>query len=408
MFYIRLMLTGFRSLDSNFLRSVLATLGVVIGVSSVVACMSILEGFSNDFARRFKSLGSNVVYVMPATARIGNQRVGNAQTLELDDMDKILRELPGEVDSIAPEVFGQAAVKRFQRSDDFTILATSDNYFAVNAYEPASGRVFTPAESKDEAAAIALIGAKVAEKLFGGTEPVGQMIKIRNAAYRVVGVMEKKGNLGFLNADETVYIPIRAGLKRFFNRKWLNRLTISTVRADQVDEVQKKVKRVLRSAHGIRPGEPDDFESYKQEEATSQVNQIMFIWKAVFYSIAGISLLVGGIGIMNIMLVSVAERTREIGVRIAMGARRRDILLQFLVEATVISLLGGVFGFLLGSMFADLMHKLLAETEMFKIEITSTVVATALITSSMVGIVSGVYPAFKASRLDPVEALRYE
>src|SRR4030095_522635 len=200
-----------------------------------------------------------------------------------------------------------------------------------------------------------LLGSQVAEKLFGGTDAVGQSIKIRNTAYRVIGVMEKRGNIGFLHADEEVfYTPIKSGLKRFFNRTWLSWISLQSPSPDKMEELQKKVKPILRRLHNIRVGQPDDFEMFTQEQILREVNSFTLIFKLVFYSIAGISLVVGGIGIMNIMLVSVTERTREIGVRVGGGAHRLDILFQFLVEALIISVLGGGFGLLLGMMFADL------------------------------------------------------
>ncbi len=406
MFYLRLLFTALRSLESNFLRSLLATVGVLIGVASVVACMSILEGAKNDILKRFKSLGANVVYVVPAVARVEGRSVGASQTLVPGDIDTLLRELPTDVESVAPEATGFEVVKRFQKSDNFSIVATSDEYFKINSYNAERGRIFTRQESNDSLANVILIGNKVSEKLFSGDDPTGQAVKIRGVSYRVIGVMEKKGNLGFLNADETVYLPIQAGLKRFFNRKFLSRLTIASTDPTAVSDLQKKVAGVLRVAHKIRPGQPDDFDIYNQEEALQQVNQVTMIFGIVFYSIAGISLVVGGIGIMNIMLVSVTERTREIGVRIACGARRGDILMQFLTESLIISLLGGGFGLLLGVMFADLLHKV--PQGLFKTEITAVVILVALITPMVVGVASGIYPAIKASRLDPVDALRYE
>ncbi len=407
MFYLRLLITSLRSLDSHFLRSLLATLGVLIGVSSVVACMSILEGASNDIFKRFKSLGANVLFVFPEAARVENRVVGTAQTLVLEDIDFLMRELPDQIERIAPEAIGSTTVKRFQKSVEATILATSPAYFDVHDFKPDYGRIFTKAESESPDASVALLGAKIADQLFGGADPIGQIVKVGGAGYRVVGVLAKRGSLGFMNADETVYIPIQAGLKRYFNRKWLNRLTIAAKHTDQLEELQKQLQRALRRSHHIRPGQPDDFRIFNQEEALQQVNQVMLVFKVVFYSIAGISLLVGGIGIMNIMLVSVTERTREIGVRMAVGARRGDILLQFLIEALVISLLGGALGLLLGTMFADVMEKVLRYMN-FKTEINATVVLASLGTAVAVGVVSGLYPAFKASRLDPVDALRHE
>ncbi|MCK4340434.1 MAG: ABC transporter permease [Phycisphaerae bacterium] len=407
MFYIRLIITSLRSLDSHFLRSLLATLGVLIGVSSVVACMSILEGAQKEIFTSFKSLGSNVLYVIPETARVEGRPVGTAQTLVLDDIDTLMRELPNDIETIAPEAMGSTSIKRFQKSGDFALIATSQAYFEVHDYKARHGRVFTTGESESPDTRVALLGYEVAQKLFGGADPVGQPVKLGGITYRVVGVMEKKGSLGFINADKTVYVPIKTGLKRFFNRKWLNRLTIAAKDPGQLEELEKQVKRVLRRAHKIPVGQDDDFGIFNQEEALQQVNQVMLVFKVVFYSIAGISLVVGGIGIMNIMLVSVTERTREIGVRMAVGARRGDILLQFLVEALVISLVGGGLGLLLGTMFADVMENVLRQLN-FKTEINATVVVASLTTAIVVGVCSGIYPAFKASRLDPVDALRYE
>ncbi|MGD8450339.1 MAG: ABC transporter permease [Phycisphaerae bacterium] len=406
-FYLRLAWTALRSLDSHFLRSLLATLGVLIGVASVVACMSILEGFSNDIAKRFKSLGSNLLYVTPDVAFVEGRPVGSAQTLTLEDVRMLRREMAKDIDTIAPECVGSSLIKYYQNSfPGASVIATSNEYFTMHAFEAVLGEAITRSQSEDEGASVVCLGAKVADELFGGMDPVGQIVKVGERAFRVVGVMEKKGSLGFLDADEAVYIPIKAGLKRIFNRRWLNRVTIGVVDSSRMEQTQKQVTRLLRSAHRIRPGQPDDFRVYNQEESLQNFNQLMLIYKIVFYSIAGISLLVGGIGIMNIMLVSVTERTREIGVRMAVGARRGDILIQFLVEALIISLLGGGFGLLLGGMFADLLNKMIVG--FFRTQVTPMVTITAVATATIVGVLSGLYPALKASRLDPVDALRYE
>lgn len=404
MFYLRLIVTAMRSLETNFLRSLLATLGVLIGVGAVVSAMSILEGFSNDFARRFKSMGSNVLWVMPSEVRIQGRSMGVAQTLDLKDVVTLSREMGEEVENIAPEAFASAIIKRFQKSKEYTVVATSNAYFEINDYKAESGRTLTPAESLDENACVVCLGHKVAEDLFGGGDPAGQLVKIRNVSFRVAGVMEKKGNMGFLNADETVYIPIQTGLKRFLNRKWLNRLTISIKDVKQLEAAQNKVKRVLRVAHDIRPGEPDDVNTFTQEEATQNVNQVMFIWKAVFYSISGISLVVGAIGIMNIMLVSVTERTREIGLRQALGARPADVLTQFLLEAIILSLAGGIAGIIVGVGGSYLFGTFGA----MRTEIVPLSIPLAFGAAAIVGIFFGYYPATRAAKLDPIEALRRE
>jgi putative ABC transport system permease protein len=408
MFYLRLIYASLRSLDTHFLRSLLATLGVLIGVSSVVASMSIMEGFSSNLAKGFKSFGANVLFVMPQSAHVEGRPVGTAQTLVLEDIDFLMRELPDEIDRVAPQAVGSATIKRFQKSyDNAMVLATSQAYFEINDVKTEYGRLFNKADCESPDAAIVALGAKVAEKLFGGADAVGQTVKVGTATYRVVAVLQKRGSLGFMNADEAVYIPIQSGLRRFFNRKWLNTLTIAARSTEKLEDVQRQVQRCLRRSHKINPGQPDDFTIFNQEESLQQLTQIMLIFKVVFYSIAGISLVVGGIGIMNIMLVSVTERTREIGVRMAVGARRSDILLQFLVEALVISMLGGALGLGLGAMFADVLENVLKLMH-FKTEINATVIIAAIATATVVGVVSGLYPAFKASRLDPVDALRHE
>jgi len=395
MFFLRLAITALRSLDTHFLRSLLATLGVLIGVGSVVACMSILEGATNEIIRNLSTLGSQLLFVKPAVARVEGRPVGAAQTLTVDDSQTLLRELPDDVDAISCEAIGVAMVKYFQKSEDYTVIATNDQYFQIHDFNALRGRVISKGDAEDDTKLVVCLGHKVAET-----------VKIRNTAYRVIGVLEQRGNIGFFNADECIYIPIKSGLRRFFNRRWVTWMSVQVNEGRKVDEVKSKVEAVLRRAHNIRVGGEDDFEIHTQEEVMRQVNEATVIFKIVFYSIAGISLLVGGIGIMNIMLVSVTERTREIGVRMAVGARRGDILLQFLVEALIISLVGGAFGLLLGMMFADLLDKILEG--MFRTEITMNVVITALATITVVGVFSGLYPAFKASRLDPVEALRYE
>jgi ABC-type antimicrobial peptide transport system permease subunit len=406
MFFLRLILTAIRSLESHFLRSLLATVGVLIGVGSVVACMAILEGASNRVLRDLSKLGSNALYVTPARARVEGRTVGQAQTLDMDDVAALQREFGDDIESISPEKIGEATVKYYEKSESYTVIAVSERYFAINNIKTSSGRTINREEADNETSTVVVLGAAVAEKLFGGGDPTGQQVRIRNSSYRVIGVLDKRGNIGFMNADKAVFIPIKSGLKRFFNQKWLSWLTLQVREKEKLEDVKKRVKSFFRRQHNVRAGLPDDVELFTQQEFVDKVNEFSLIFKAVFYSIAGISLVVGGIGIMNIMLVSVTERTREIGVRMAVGARRMDIMFQFLVEALIISSLGGGFGLLLGVMLADILDKVLQG--MITTEITSIVVLTALITTTVVGVASGIYPAFKASRLDPVEALRYE
>ena len=212
MFYLRLIWTAIRSLDANFLRSLLATLGVLIGVASVVACMSIMEGFSNDITRKFRAMGSNLLYVSPAAVIVDGRPRGVAQTLVPDDVETLKKKLPELVDTVAPEALGSATIKRFQKSFSYAVVSTSEAYFQLHAFKATQGRVFTADEARDESANLACLGSKAADELFGGMDAIGQAIKIGSTQYRVIGVMEKKGSLGFLDADNTVFIPFQIGV----------------------------------------------------------------------------------------------------------------------------------------------------------------------------------------------------
>src|SRR5262245_56158010 len=242
MFFLRLILTAIRSLESHFLRSLLATVGVLIGVGSVVACMAILEGASNRVLRALSKLGSNALYVTPARARVEGRTVGQAQTLDLDDVAAVQREFGDEIESISPEKIGEATVKYFEKSESYTVIAVSDVYFAINDFKTSSGRIINRIEADDETSTVVCLGAAVAEKLFGGGDPTGQPVRIRNSNYRVIGVMEKRGNIGFMNTDKAVFIPIKAGLKRFFNQKYLSWLTLQVRDKEKLEDLKKRVK----------------------------------------------------------------------------------------------------------------------------------------------------------------------
>ena len=241
-FFFRLAITALRSLDTHFLRSLLATLGVLIGVGSVVACMSILEGMSNKILRDLSTLGSNVLYIQPAVARVEGRPVGSAQTLTLQDRQTVLRELPDEIKAISGEAIGQAVVKRFQKSDTYYVIATTNSYFDINKYAAKHGRVLSKSEVEDESKLVVCLGSKVAEYLFGGMDPVGQTVKVRNTAYRVVGVMEDRGNIGFLNADECVFIPSQVGTETFLQRRWLNWMTVQVDDTLNMEEPRRRSK----------------------------------------------------------------------------------------------------------------------------------------------------------------------
>jgi len=403
-FFLRLIVTALRSLDSNFLRSLLATLGVVIGVMAVISAMSILEGARREILGNFQTLGSNVLYVTPGQKKLEGRIVGIAETLQLSDIPALKNEC-GEVENIAPFVSAQQTAKFLRQSVQATVIGTNNHYAEINAYKPIAGRFLSMEDAVSESSSVAVLGYTIAEKLFSGAEPIGQAIKVGNMGFRVIGVMEKKGAVGLADVDQAIFISVQTALKRVLRQKWVHQLIVKVRDADKLSVCEQQVRGVLRRIHRIRPGEDEDFRIFNQQEILKTLNEATLIFAVVFYSSAGISLGVGGIGITNIMLVSVTERTREIGVRIAVGARRSDILFQFMIEALIISAVGGAVGLLLGMMFAHGLEKILP---IIKTHTPPKVIITALSVAFGVGLISGIYPAYKASRKDPVEALRYE
>ncbi len=405
MFTLRIFMMAYRGLRANLLRSFLATFGVIIGVSAVVSAMSILEGANRDIRGKFESMGADLVYVIGGSSQRRSRHSATA-SLTPDDARAIRdrRNCP-LVQAVAPEVqLNAQTVQYFDRNRSATILATSADYAPMNGYEAVEGRALRSEDILAERK-VCVLGHKIADELFGNLPPVGQRVKISGISFTVIGVMEKKGFLGFRQVDEQVTIPLSTGMKRLVRTRYVHMISVQAREASELDECITQIKRILRREHKIRPGTDDDFTIATVEEAKDQVAWVTNLFGIVLYSIAGIALVVGGIGIMNIMLVSVTERTREIGVRMAVGARRGDILKQFLIEANVISVLGGGLGVLLGLVFTSLLESI---TVVLKPHTDSSIIFWALGMAIGVGVTSGLYPAVRASRLDPVEALRYE
>ncbi len=406
MFLLRLVIMALRSLDANFLRSVLAALGVVIGVMAIISAMSIMEGQSKEILDKFKALGSNVVYVVPKFIRRTGRIAGVAETLRLSDIPELEAECGDEIEAISPVVFMMQLLKYFTRTAQVSVRGTNAAFADMHSFELAAGRFFTEEEADSENANVVVLGQSVAEKLFAGTEPIGKPIKIGNKGFRVIGVLERHGAGGWANVDDSAYIPVRTALRRVLRQKQLGRIDIKGRSAETLDECEKRVRGVLRRVHRIRPGQEEDFEIFNEQRWMEAFKETSFIISAVFYSIASIALLVGGIGITNIMLVSVTERTQEIGVRIAVGARRGDILFQFMVEALIISTVGGAGGILMGLMFANGLEAVLPGV--IQVYTPPKIILIAVGVAVFIGLASGIYPAYMASRKDPVEALRFE
>jgi putative ABC transport system permease protein len=409
MFFLRIILMAFRGLQANMLRSLLATLGVIIGVGAVISAMSILEGAQRDVLQKIESLGSNQLYVVPGQARRAGRGMGSVQTLQMEDVDALIREADS-VAAAAPEFYLKAQVKWYSKNKSIDVFGTNEYYASMNNYRTQAGE-FISAEDVRAERRVVCLGYRIAKDLFGEAAAIGQTLRIgipggRSSSFRVIGVMEKKGTLGFRTVDEQVFVPITTAMKRLFGINYIMAITVQAADPDKVEFCRQEIKKVLRKQHNTPTGREEDFQVFSQEEQLRIVQETVTLFAMVFYSIAGISLVVGGIGIMNIMLVSVTERTREIGVRIAVGAQRGDILWQFLIEAGSISVLGGGFGVLLGFVMSSVMENV--SRDVLETYTPPKVIVWALMMAMLTGILSGLYPAYKASRLDPVEALRYE
>lgn len=404
MFHLRIIWTALRGLRQNLLRSLLATLGVIIGVGAVVSAVSILEGAQRDILERFESLGADQLMVFNGSKRSSGRTVP-VSTLSPDDAVRIREENDGLVVGVAPQYQGGGQIKYRARNVSGIVLGTTEEYATLNSYEVIQGRFLTREDIRGNAMVCAL-GHGVAQDLFGVLPALGKAVKINGKSFIVVGVMEEKGTLGFAEVDKQVIIPLPTAMGRMFGSRYLTMVAVQCRDAKALPACTDAVNKTLRGTHRIKAGADDDFQVYSQQEFKQQFGQISLIFALVLYSIAGISLVVGAIGIMNIMLVAVTERTREIGVRIAVGARRFDILKQFLTEASIISLLGGLLGVIFGWAAANFLSEF--THQVLKTYTPALVVVLALVMAVFVGIASGIYPAIRAARLDPVRALRYE
>ncbi len=403
MFHLRLFQMAIRGLRQNLLRSMLATLGVLIGVGAVVSAVSILEGAQSEILDRFESLGADQIIVLNGSERRHGRSV-TVRSLTPKDADRIMRDNEGLIIGCAPQFQGTGQIKYLQKNAGANILGTTEAYAPMNDYQVAAGRFLTRQDVMGNRMHCVL-GHKVAHDLFGSLPAVGKAVKINGKGFVVIGVMEEKGTLGFVEVDSQVVVPLTTAMARMYGQRYLSLLVAQCVNSTKVPICIEGIKKTLRTSHRVKAGSGDDFTVFTQERIKQQFAQVAIIFAIVLYSIAGISIVVGAIGIMNIMLVSVTERTREIGVRIACGARRFDILKQFLTEASVISLLGGSIGLILGWAMANFLGEF---TQVFQSYTPPKIIVWALLMAVVVGIASGLYPAIRAARLDPVQALRYE
>jgi macrolide transport system ATP-binding/permease protein len=394
-----------RSLLQNKMRAVLTILGILIGVGAVIAMVSVGQGATAGVTQRIQGLGSNFLTITPGSASVGGVRqgFGSVSTLTLDDAAAIKSSIPNII-GVEPESNSRQQVKYQKNNWNTSLTGTSPDYPLVRNWKVTSGVFFTDEDNRSKRSVVVL-GQDVVTNLFGDADPVGRTVKIGGSNFRVIGVLEKKGaGGGFFSQDDTAIIPINTMYTRFRHQKDVRSMGVTATDKEHLDQVKADITALLEQRHKIQDGAADDFSLITQQDVLQTVQGVSQIMTLLLGAIGGISLLVGGIGIMNIMLVSVTERTREIGIRKALGARRRDILAQFLVEAIILSGLGGLLGWALGAVAAQLISKLGS----MAVSITVGTVGLAIGFSIAVGLFFGIYPARKASRMDPIQALHFE
>jgi len=394
-----------RALKRNKMRSSLTSLGIIIGVASVVAMLAVGNGARAQIESEVASLGQNLLAVFAGSRRTGgvNSGAGSASTLTVEDAEAVAREVHGIV-AVSPEVTKAVQAIANGRNWSTNLTGESEDYLEIRDWPLAAGTMFSERDVRTSAK-VAILGSKTANELFGPLDPLGQTIRIGNIPFVITGVLESKGaGLGNQNQDDRVVVPYTTAMRRVTGDQYLRSFQVQVSSAADMDVVEQDITALLRQRHRLTDDRADDFNIFNQQEIAETAGTIAGVVTLLLGAIGGISLLVGGIGIMNIMLVSVTERTREIGIRMAVGARPALVQLQFLCEAMLLSLLGGGVGVAGGIGVARLVEALAD----FEPVVSSASVVLAFGVSCAIGVFFGFYPARKAAQLDPIEALRYE
>src|SRR6185503_20157577 len=420
--YLAILKIAFRALRRNKMRTVLTMLGIIIGVGAVIAMVALGRGAKAQVEARIAALGQNVIQIFSGSINRGGvfSGFGGAGTLTVEDALAIQSEVPG-VAAVSPEVRSGAQLSAGENNWSTQIMGESTDYLIIRQWEIADGAMFSEAD-EHSAAKVCVLGQTTVDRLFPNEDAVGKTIRAKNVPLKVLGVLKRKGASMFgQDQDDTVVMPYTTAMKRFAGVTTLRSITVSATSASELLNAQNGITELLRQRHRIQPGRDDDFIIRNQQEISEAASATTETMTALLAGVAVISLIVGGIGIMNIMLVSVTERTREIGIRMAVGARGRDILSQFLIEAVTLSSIGGAIGIALG-VSAPKIVKLLAivcskvgipsdfltSAAGWPTLVSAESIVVAFAFSAAVGIFFGFYPARKASRLDPIDALRYE
>lgn len=391
------------ALLANKLRSLLTMLGVIIGVGAIITTTSIGEGAKADITERIQTLGANILAVRPGQSRFRGRGSADARkSLTVADMEA-LEERGQTFGYVTPEVSSRAQVKYLNKNSNTTIVGTSPAYLVTANFTVEKGRFFTDSEIRYRQR-VCVLGKTVVDNLFGETEPVGQTVKIKNVGFHVVGVMKEKGASGWRNPDDQVFIPYSTAMKRVFGEDYLSSISIQANDDKLIEAAETEVTELLRKQHKIPINKELDFHIRNQAEFMETLEESSQTFTNMILGIAIVSLVVGGIGIMNIMLVSVTERTKEIGLRKAVGAQRSDILAQFLVESTTLALVGGLVGIGVGIIGAEMVPSIWG----WRTVVSLMYAVAAFVVSALVGVFFGAYPAWKAAKLHPIDALRHE
>jgi putative ABC transport system permease protein len=394
-----------RALFRNKMRAFLTMLGIICGVAAVITTVSLSKGATAQIEAQIASLGENVILIFSGTTTRGgiNTGWGSAGTLMLDDAEAIVREIPG-VTAVSQEVRSSGQIAAGNENWFTQILGESSDYLGIRQWDLSAGASFSEQDVRS-ANKVAVIGKTIANQLYPGEDPVGQILRVKSVPFIVVGVLTPRGlNMYGQDQDDVVIIPYTSAMKRLLGVTTLRAINVQASRTDLLATVQQQIIDLLRQRHRITPGKDDDFTVRTQEDIAQRANEASETMRGLLAGVAAVSLIVGGIGIMNIMLVSVTERTREIGIRMAVGAHAHDVLLQFLIEAVTLSAIGGFIGIFLGVGTSKILTFLKGWPTITPIGWVFASVAC----SALVGIAFGFYPARKASKLDPIDALRYE
>jgi putative ABC transport system permease protein len=394
-----------RALRRNKLRSSLTALGIIIGVAAVVAMVAVGNGAQASITKQVAALGENLLTVFAGSKSSGgvNSGLGSASTITLADTEAIAREI-ADVVAVSAEDSTSAQAIANGRNWSTTVVGESPQYLQIRDWKLTDGSMFTDREVRS-AAKVAVIGSKTALELFGPINPVGQSVRVKNIPFVIIGLLASKGaGMGGQNQDDRIIIPYTTAMKRVTGDRYLRSVNLQIRSSERMEIAQAQITSLLRQRHRLTAGQDDDFNIFNQKDIADTVSSVTGIVKLLLGAISSLSLIVGGIGVMNIMLVSVTERTREIGIRIAVGAQPSAIQLQFLIEAVALSLLGGFVGVVLGIVVAQLV----GIVSTFQPIVTAESIVLAFGVSFAIGVFFGFYPARKASALDPIVALRYE